>query len=146
MLQVLLTVATLSLMVFALVDIITGDESQVKYLGKFGWVIVVILLPIVGSVLWLAIGKERVTLQPGFGRPGESRAHPAPRPDDRSGRDRGGRDSHGARDRSDGDERGDTAHVTADDDNAIEDEIAFHEKQAQIRRLEAELQARRDEE
>lgn len=48
----------LALMVFALVDVIRRDDSQVRYLPKFVWLLLVILLPFVGSVLWFGIGRE----------------------------------------------------------------------------------------
>jgi ABC-type multidrug transport system fused ATPase/permease subunit len=45
-------------MVFALVDIITRGDWQVKHLPKFAWVLLVIFLPLVGTILWFAIGRE----------------------------------------------------------------------------------------
>jgi|SRR5690606_30141689 hypothetical protein len=49
---------TLAIMVFALIDIIMRPDDEVKYLPKFFWLIVVILLPFIGSVLWFTIGRE----------------------------------------------------------------------------------------
>ena len=54
----LFTLITLALMVFAIVDIIRRDDSQVKHMPKFVWLLLVILLPLLGSVLWFAIGRE----------------------------------------------------------------------------------------
>lgn len=54
----LFTLLTIALMVFALVDIIRRDDSQVRHLPKFIWLILVILLPLIGSILWFAIGRE----------------------------------------------------------------------------------------
>ncbi|MDJ1113286.1 PLD nuclease N-terminal domain-containing protein [Microbacterium dauci] len=45
-------------MIFALVDIIIRDQSQVKHLPKVAWVFLVVLLPFLGTVLWFAIGRE----------------------------------------------------------------------------------------
>lgn len=45
-------------MIFALVDIITRDQSLVKHMPKTVWLFVVILLPFLGTVLWFAIGRE----------------------------------------------------------------------------------------
>ena len=45
-------------MVFALVDIIMRDEGQVRHLPKFGWVLLVIFLPLIGTVLWFVLGRE----------------------------------------------------------------------------------------
>jgi hypothetical protein len=47
--------------VYTLVDCIRTDESRVRGLPKIAWVFVIILLPLVGSVLWFLIGKERRT-------------------------------------------------------------------------------------
>ena len=53
-----LPVIIVLLMVFALIDIITRDDWQVKHLPKFGWIILVILLPLIGTALWFAFGRE----------------------------------------------------------------------------------------
>jgi hypothetical protein len=45
-------------MVFALIDIIMRDEWQVRHLPKFGWILLVIFLPLIGTVLWFVIGRE----------------------------------------------------------------------------------------
>ena len=54
----LFSLIVLVAMVFALVDIITRDNWQVKHLPKFAWVMLVIFLPFVGTILWFAIGRE----------------------------------------------------------------------------------------
>ncbi len=46
------------LMITALVDIIRRDDAQVRYLPKLAWVIVVILLPLIGSLLWFGLGRD----------------------------------------------------------------------------------------
>ncbi|MFF9561742.1 PLD nuclease N-terminal domain-containing protein [Leifsonia sp. NPDC014704] len=48
----------MTLFVFALVDIILRPSEQVRHLPKLAWVFVVILLPLIGSILWFAIGRE----------------------------------------------------------------------------------------
>lgn len=53
-----ISLLTLAVMVFAIVDIIMRDQSQVKHLPKTMWLILVILLPLLGSILWFAIGRE----------------------------------------------------------------------------------------
>lgn len=45
-------------MVLALVDIIMRDEWQVRHLPKFGWILLVVLLPLIGTVLWFVLGRE----------------------------------------------------------------------------------------
>jgi hypothetical protein len=48
----------LMFMIFALVDIIRADQSMIRYLDKPIWIIIVILLPLIGSVLWFVIGRD----------------------------------------------------------------------------------------
>lgn len=72
----LISLLTLALMVFALINIITISDDQVKYLPKFFWLIVVILLPVIGSVLWFTIGRE---WQGGIGMPRQRTSTQTPR-------------------------------------------------------------------
>ncbi len=65
MLRVLPEIVGLVLVVWALVDAITSDESQVQHLPKVLWVILILLFPIVGALVWLVAGKNRV---PSHGR------------------------------------------------------------------------------
>ncbi|WP_378143861.1 PLD nuclease N-terminal domain-containing protein [Cnuibacter sp. UC19_7] len=48
----------LALMIGALVDIIRSDEGRIKHLPKIVWVLLVVFLPLIGSVLWFVIGRE----------------------------------------------------------------------------------------
>lgn len=48
----------IALMIGALIDIITRDSSGVRFLPKMAWIILVILLPLIGSILWFALGRE----------------------------------------------------------------------------------------
>jgi len=54
----LFSLLVIALMIGALIDIITRDSTLVKHLPKLAWIVIVILLPLVGSVLWFAIGRE----------------------------------------------------------------------------------------
>ena len=54
----LFSLLVIALMIGALIDIITRDSSLVKHLPKFVWIIIVILLPLIGGILWFAIGRE----------------------------------------------------------------------------------------
>jgi hypothetical protein len=53
-----LSLLTLALMIGALIDVILRDNSQVKHLPKLVWVLLVVLLPLIGSILWFALGRE----------------------------------------------------------------------------------------
>ncbi|MBF6171982.1 PLDc N-terminal domain-containing protein [Nocardia blacklockiae] len=50
-------IVTLVLWVFCLIDIITAPEGGIRHLPKAGWLLVVILLPTVGALLWLFLGR-----------------------------------------------------------------------------------------
>lgn len=45
--------------VFALVDVILADQRRVRGLGRVAWLLIVIFLPIIGAILWFAIGRPR---------------------------------------------------------------------------------------
>jgi len=48
----------LAAMVFAVVDIITRDDGQIRFMPKALWLILVILVPLVGVILWFVLGRE----------------------------------------------------------------------------------------
>ena len=106
---------SLVLMVGALVDIIRADGWTVRHLDKSTWIIIVILLPLIGSILWFAVGR-------GYAKPidlgsfGDPRRREAIAPVE-----------------------GNTERELA----AVESEILRHEQEDRIRRLEAKLHARR---
>ncbi|MDR6865752.1 hypothetical protein J2Y69_000334 [Microbacterium resistens] len=55
---VLFPVLILALMIGALIDIITREDGQVKHLPKVFWIILVIVVPLAGSVIWFLVGRE----------------------------------------------------------------------------------------
>ena len=56
--SVLISVISLLLIIGALVDIISRPDDEVKRLPKLVWVILVVFLPLIGSVVWFAVGRE----------------------------------------------------------------------------------------
>jgi hypothetical protein len=52
-------IAVVVLTVFALVDCALTERFRVRALPRWTWVLVVLLLPIVGPLLWLLIGHQR---------------------------------------------------------------------------------------
>ena len=56
--SVLISVISLLLIIGALVDIISRPDDEVKHLPKLVWVILVVFLPLIGSVVWFAVGRE----------------------------------------------------------------------------------------
>jgi Phospholipase_D-nuclease N-terminal len=68
----------LALFIFCLVDVISIYDSRIKTLNKIAWVFIIILVPLIGPILWLAVGKER-----GGDRPAERARNTRPvAPDD----------------------------------------------------------------
>lgn len=69
-------------MVIALIDIIMRDDSQVRHLPKFGWILLVILLPLIGTLLWFIIGREygAAAATEGIGSLMAQRSRPDPLP------------------------------------------------------------------
>jgi hypothetical protein len=121
-----LFILSLLLTVFALVTVIRTDDADIKYLPKLVWLLLIVFLPLLGSIVWFAIGMPRgEATQPSAFRPWPRRAEAAPatsRP------------------------AAPAPYVPStpeDDEAAIEAEILFHEKQAEIRRLEAEVARKR---
>jgi hypothetical protein len=55
----LLSLMVLGLWVFCLVDAITTDESLCRNLPKIGWILLVVFLPLVGSIAWLLAGRPQ---------------------------------------------------------------------------------------
>jgi hypothetical protein len=109
--QVLLTVGFLAATIFTLVDAIRIDSSRVRYLDKVFWVIIILIVPLIGMLLWWTIGREYM--------PGISHPVRAQQPYQASR----------------------IAEPLSEEeiDAAVEAEIQRHENEARIRRLEREL-------
>ena len=78
----------LGLWLFCIIDVITTDDSRVRNLPKILWLIIVLLIPDIGSIAWLIAGHTweprtpPTRLQrefPEYDRPGR---HIAVNPDD----------------------------------------------------------------
>lgn len=54
----LVSISWLLVVILVLVDVITRDPSRIRHLDKTMWVIIVIIIPLIGSILWFAIGRE----------------------------------------------------------------------------------------
>jgi hypothetical protein len=59
MLRVLMILVPLALGIYAFIDCITTDEKEVRYIPKSLWAILVLLFPLVGSISWLIVGRDR---------------------------------------------------------------------------------------
>lgn len=56
-LELLGGVVTFALWVFCLVDVIGTPEGKVRNLPKVGWLLLVLIFPLVGSIAWLVAGR-----------------------------------------------------------------------------------------
>lgn len=45
------------LWVFCLIDVITADEGGIRHLPKMVWLLLVIFVPLAGSIVWLVAGR-----------------------------------------------------------------------------------------
>ncbi len=50
--------------VYALIDCVRTDESQVKALPRSLWLIFIAFVPLVGPITWLVIGRQRADAPP----------------------------------------------------------------------------------
>jgi len=112
-------ILTFVLVLAALIDIITRDSLLVRHLPKVTWVILVVFLPVIGSIVWFAVGHdwgERSEAIP-FGDP---RRHQAV---------------------------AERLHIAepAFTEAELDAELRYAEKEARLRRLEAELAQKRAE-
>jgi hypothetical protein len=120
---VVVSVVTLLLVIGALADIITRQDGQVKHLPKLVWVMLVVFLPLIGSILWFTIGREYSGPAAGaFDVRPASRQHPEPAVPVRG-----------------------RTESTEEQLLRVEREIEFYEKQARIEKLQAEADRRRPE-
>lgn len=70
MLKGLLALASVALTIFALADCIQTSDDQVRGIPRWGWIILVVLVPWIGPITWLLVGKDRFlhSDEPGPGR------------------------------------------------------------------------------
>ncbi|GAA2838794.1 PLD nuclease N-terminal domain-containing protein [Kitasatospora paracochleata] len=61
MLRILPAVALLALWVWAFIDCLTTPEDEIRHLPKVVWIIVVLFFPLVGSIAWLVVGRDRTS-------------------------------------------------------------------------------------
>ena len=74
MIRLLPYVVEVLILVFCLIDAIMADDSRVRNLPKWGWILLIIVIPLVGGIAWLVAG-----------RPGDAAPGPPPPPVARPG-------------------------------------------------------------
>ncbi|SDG44123.1 Phospholipase_D-nuclease N-terminal [Sinosporangium album] len=55
--SVLIGLVLLAFWLYCLFDVITTPDDQVRFLPKILWVLVVVLVPLFGSLFWLLLGR-----------------------------------------------------------------------------------------
>jgi hypothetical protein len=75
----------LALWVFCLIDVITTDEHACRNLNKIVWLLLVLLLPLIGSIAWLFAGRPQASSTRSMPYKG-NHGHPAFPEYDRPGR------------------------------------------------------------
>jgi hypothetical protein len=55
--ELLLGIVAFALWVICLVDAIGSSSDRIRSLPKATWVVIILLFPLVGSILWLAVGR-----------------------------------------------------------------------------------------
>jgi hypothetical protein len=57
MIRALPVLVEIGLLVYCLIDAIQADESQIRNLPKVVWLLLILLVPVVGGIAWLAVGR-----------------------------------------------------------------------------------------
>jgi hypothetical protein len=58
LLRLIIPLIYTAFLVFTIVDLVTIDPGRVKHLPKFTWIILAIILPLIGGLLWFLVGRE----------------------------------------------------------------------------------------
>ncbi len=58
-LLLVLGVVAVVLLVYTIVDCAMLERSRVRGLPRWAWIVVMLLLPVIGSILWLIIGRGK---------------------------------------------------------------------------------------
>jgi hypothetical protein len=59
----IISVVIFCLVLATLIDIVIRDESQIRHLPKLVWIVLVILLPLIGCIIWFTVGREYRTVE-----------------------------------------------------------------------------------
>ena len=80
-LYALLSIVSIILMVWCLIEAVSTDESRIRNLPKLWWILLILFFPLAGSIAWLVAGRPIVTgprpgtapAFPEYDRPGRAR-------------------------------------------------------------------------
>lgn len=68
MLRVLLVLLVLALWISSVIDVLRTPASAVRALPKWSWLLIVVLIPLLGGLLWVLLGRQRPSPGRRFGR------------------------------------------------------------------------------
>ncbi len=69
------------ILVFCLIDVALADDARVRNLPKWGWILLIILIPLAGGIAWLIGGRPVNSPPRDASRPSPTAGRPeAPRP------------------------------------------------------------------
>ncbi|WP_058235283.1 PLD nuclease N-terminal domain-containing protein [Devriesea agamarum] len=57
--RVILAIVIIALTIYAIADCASTDDTRIKGLPKFVWLIVIALVPVAGPIAWILVGKDR---------------------------------------------------------------------------------------
>ena len=85
MLKVLIYALPFLLAIYAVIDCIQTDESEIRGLPRIGWIALIVLITVVGPVAWLIAGRPRggrslLAGLPGLAGKGGARPRPGEEP------------------------------------------------------------------
>ncbi|MEU9408269.1 PLD nuclease N-terminal domain-containing protein [Streptomyces sp. NPDC048281] len=63
MLVYALYLTVVALYVYALIDCVNTPSARIRTLPKVGWLVIMILFPLVGAVVWRNLGKRPATAE-----------------------------------------------------------------------------------
>ena len=72
----ILAILSIALTVFALADCVQTQDDKVRGVPKWAWIVLIVLIPWVGPLTWLFVGKERSWGRGSSGSPGPRRDGP----------------------------------------------------------------------
>lgn len=54
-----IAVLSIALTVFALADCVQTQDDKIRGIPKWAWIVLIVLLPWVGPITWLVVGRDR---------------------------------------------------------------------------------------
>lgn len=79
MLRWLPVVIGIALIVYCLVEAVQAEDRDIRTLPRWGWILLIVLFPVVGSIAWLIAGRPDAQVAP------ETSSGPGRGPDDDAG-------------------------------------------------------------